>query len=67
MRIARIATPDGVTFAALDGEHGSQVAAEILDHPMHPGRTVSVTVEGIGTLTNPVLRLVAATSPGNST
>ncbi len=36
MRIARVATPDGVAFAALDGEHGSQVAAEILDHPFGP-------------------------------
>ncbi len=36
MRIARVATPDGVAFAALDGEHGSQVAGEILDHPFGP-------------------------------
>ncbi len=36
MRIARIATPEGVAFAALDGERDSPVAAEILDHPFGP-------------------------------
>ncbi len=36
MRIARVATPEGVAFAALEGEHGSQVAVEILGHPFGP-------------------------------
>lgn len=36
MRIARVATPDKVAFAALDGERDSQVAAEIPEHPFGP-------------------------------
>ena len=33
MRLARIASPDGVAFVSIEGEQGAQIAREINEHP----------------------------------
>ncbi|MFZ2511158.1 MAG: fumarylacetoacetate hydrolase family protein [Gordonia sp. (in: high G+C Gram-positive bacteria)] len=33
MKLARVATPDGMAFAAIEGEQGSETAREIAEHP----------------------------------